>query len=104
MLEVVLPEALNRFAQARPKVRIEAFVATSSALREIVTRTLERAGMPWRYVFTSSSLAARSRWLWQPRFGASGLIRFSVFLQRPLQPLPIPVVLGCWAPARSSWP
>lgn len=38
-------------------------------LREIVTRTLERAGMPWRYVFTSSSLAA----LWAATSAGLGL-------------------------------
>lgn len=38
-------------------------------LREIVTTTLERAGMPWRYVFTSSSLAA----LWAATSAGLGL-------------------------------
>ena len=38
-------------------------------LRDIVTTTLERAGMPWRYVFTSSSLAA----LWAATSAGLGL-------------------------------
>ncbi|MDR7377714.1 DNA-binding transcriptional LysR family regulator [Rhodoferax ferrireducens] len=38
-------------------------------LREIVTTTLERAGLPWRYVFTSSSLAA----LWAATSAGLGL-------------------------------
>ncbi|MEO8732203.1 MAG: LysR substrate-binding domain-containing protein [Rhodoferax sp.] len=62
-------QKLQRGAQSLQETLPLVVVDAPCPLREIVTTTLERAGMPWRYVFTSSSLAA----LWAATSAGLGL-------------------------------